>query len=65
MEFYTIVKVRLALKKLMEKFENVDNFTERDLMDSLDEWHGRTELLVHLLNLKKLELRKEELQKQK
>jgi len=53
------VKVRVTLKKLMDKMENIDHVQEKDLMDAITEWHNRSELLVHLLNLKKVELRKE------
>jgi hypothetical protein len=63
MEFDTIVKVRVALKRLMEKLEKIDNTNEKDLVETVEEWHKRTEHLVHLLNLKKVELRKEEIQR--
>lgn len=52
------MKVRVTLKKLLDKLENIDQVPEKDLLESVAEWHNRTELLVHLLNLKKAELRK-------
>jgi hypothetical protein len=55
--------VRDELKRLMEKLQKIDNTNEKDLVETVEEWHKRTEHLVHLLNLKKVELRKEEIQR--
>lgn len=65
MEYNSILKVKVALAKLIDKLEKIEEVSEKELIAYVDEWHSRSEILVHQLNLKKLELRKEEFQRQK
>lgn len=44
---------------MMKKMERMEELSEREILDIVEQWHARTELLVHQLNLKKVELRKE------
>jgi hypothetical protein len=49
----------------MRKMERIDDLSEREILEIVEIWHNRSEALVHQLNLKKVELRKEEIQRQK
>ena len=51
--------MRNSLKRVLETLERVETVPEKELVEVMEEWTVHSEQVVHNLNLKKMELRKE------
>jgi hypothetical protein len=65
MEIGNLIRLKAALKHMLTTLERLDETNEKDLQEAIEDWVKKSELAVHQLNLRKLELRKEEAMRQK
>jgi hypothetical protein len=65
MEIGSLMRLKFSLKRMLETLEKIDEVADKELQESLEDWVRRSELTVHQLNLRKLEIRKEEALRQK
>lgn len=65
MEIGSLMRLKQSLKKTLETLEKIDEVNDKELQEALEDWVKKSEQTVHQLNLKKLEIRKEEAMRQK
>lgn len=44
---------------MFEQLEKYDELTEKELNEAVEDWVRRSETVIHMLNQKKMEIRKE------
>lgn len=59
------MRLKGALKRMLDTLEKVDQASDKEMQEAVEEWVKRSELAVHQLNLRKIEIRKEEALRQK
>lgn len=59
------MRLKQSLKKTLDTLEKIDDVNDKELQEALEDWVKKSEQTVHQLNLKKLEIRKEEALRQK
>lgn len=61
MEIGTLIRLKASLKKMLDTLEKIDEVNDKEVQDAVEEWVRRSEMVVHQLNMRKMEIRKEEL----
>jgi hypothetical protein len=65
MEIGALIRLKGALKRMLDTLEKVEEASDKEMQEAVEEWVRRSETAVHQLNLRKIEIRKEEALRQK
>jgi hypothetical protein len=65
MEIGALMRLKGALKRMLDTLEKVEEASDKEMQEAVEEWVRRSEMAVHQLNLRKIEIRKEEALRQK
>jgi translation elongation factor EF-Tu-like GTPase len=65
MEIGSLMRLKASLKRMLETLEKIDEVNDKEMQETVEDWVRRSELAVHQLNLRKLEIRREEALRQK